>query len=217
MQTALNLKTVVWALFGAVSLSQSLAQDFKGVNLVSASTGKGYAICASCTVPKNLSSVVWLAAKDEPGEVVVLMGTVYKSDGVSPDSGVVLFVYQADAGGYYHRPEEDVFHPKLFGWLKTDRDGRYEIHTVKPAPEVLAQNEPAHIHVHVFGKGMPEHFLHEFWFEGDRRISAEERDRIAKLGSFSPVVTLVKDKSGVLRGTRNFKIKSAPPWRYEPD
>jgi len=69
-----------------------------------------------------------------------------------------------------------------------DRDGRYETDTVKPAPEMLAKNEPAHNHVHVFGKGMPEHFLHEFWFQEDHRIGAEERARFSKGGSFSPVV-----------------------------
>jgi protocatechuate 3,4-dioxygenase beta subunit len=194
-----------------------IAQMNSGITLESGSTGRGYTLCGSCTEPKEVSSAVWLAPKDEPGEPTILSGTIYKQDGITPDSGVTLFLYQTDAAGYYHRPEESVFHPRLFGWLITGNDGRYEIHTVKPAPEILAPNEPAHIHVHIFGKGMKEHFLHEFWFQGDNHITADDKNKFAKLGAFSPVVNLSKDKDGNLKGVRNIRIRPVPEWKYEKD
>lgn len=182
-----------------------------------ARTEEGYAICGSCTVPKNLSSAVSLAPKGEAGDAIVISGTIYKSDGIIPDSGIILFLYQADAGGYYHRPKEDVFDPTIHGWLMTGKDGRYEIHTIKPAPEILATDEPAHIHAQIFGNGMPEHFLPEFWFEGDSLITASDSVKFAKLGDFSPIVKLTKGKDGILRGTRNIRVNPAPPYKYETE
>lgn len=197
--------------------SHATAQTNQDIILETRSTGQGSALCGSCTLPRELSSQVWLVSKDEPGEPVILSGTVYEQDGITPDSGITLFLYQTDAGGYYHRPKEDVFRPKILGWLRTGKNGRYEIHTIKPAPEILAMDEPAHIHVHIFGKGMPEHFLREFWFQGDSRISEKEKEALLKLGTFSPIVTLTRGDDGILRGTRNLRVRSAPQWRYEKD
>jgi len=180
-------------------------------------TGMGYAICGSCTVPAKISSAVWLVKNDEPGDSIRLSGTIFKADGSTPDSGVTLFLYQADAGGYYHRPKEDVFHPRIFGWLRTGNDGHYEIHTVKPSPEILAPREPAHIHVHIFGSGMEEHFLHEFWFEGDTNISSKDIRKFSILGSFSPLISLTKSENGCWTGFRDIRVRPAPHWRHEKD
>ena len=193
------------------------AQINERIKIESRSTGEGNALCGSCTIPKNISWRVRLASKDEPGEPVVLTGTIYKKDGVTPDSGVTLFIYQTDAGGYYHRPEENVFRPRILGWLRTGHDGHFEIQTIMPAPEILAPNEPAHIHAQIFGYGMPEHFLHEFWFRGDSRIPEEEMKRSAQLGSFSPIVTLTKGKDGISRGVRNIRVQPAAAWEYEEE
>jgi protocatechuate 3,4-dioxygenase beta subunit len=187
------------------------------IKLESRATGTGYALCGACTVPEGISSHARLAPAGEPGERIILSGTVYSADGVTPDSGVTLFLYQTDAGGYYHRPKENVFRPRLLGWIRTGRDGRYDIETIKPAPEILASDEPAHIHVHIWAQGMPEHFLHEFWFALDSRIPAGDRKRLARLGSFSPIVQLTKGSDGVSRGVRDIRVRPAPPWKQEPD
>jgi protocatechuate 3,4-dioxygenase beta subunit len=193
------------------------AQIKEGTKIETRSTGRGYALCGSCTLPKSISSQVLLVSKNEPGEPITLSGTIYMDAGVTPDSGVILFAYQTDAGDYYHRPNEDVFHPRIAGWLVTGKDGRYEIRTIRPAPEILAATEPAHIHVHIFGNGMPEHFLHEFWFQGDSRIPVEDKRAFAQLGKLSPIVTLTKDKDGVSRGVRNIRVQPAPAWKYEKE
>ncbi len=194
-----------------------IAQTQQQVELQRKYTGKGYSLCGSCNVPKNVGSNVTIANDIEPGDRMILSGKIFKEDGVTPDSGITLFVYQTDAGGYYHRPKEDVFHPKIFGWLRTGKDGTYEIRSIKPAPEVEVPNEPAHVHVHIFGKGMEEHFLHEFWFRDDSRIPANDMKRLTALGTFSPIVTLTKGGDGIWRGTRNIKVRPAAHWKYEED
>jgi protocatechuate 3,4-dioxygenase beta subunit len=197
--------------------NNGIAQVKDEIKLEISSTGRGYALCGSCNVPKGISSHVRLAVEGEAGEPIILSGTIYKEDGVTPDSGVTFFIYQTDAGGYYHRPEENVFQPRIRGWLTTGIDGRYEIQTIKPAPEVLVPDEPAHIHVHIFGNGMPEHFLHEFWFRGDSRISAKDSILFTHAGKFSPIISLTRGKDGVLRGVRNIRVRPAPAWKYEEE
>ncbi len=209
--------TAAILLFLGNCLSYVYAQTHQDIKLERRYTGKGYSLCGSCSVPKEIGSQVWLTTDKEPGDHTIISGTVFKSDGITPDSGITMFLYQTDAGGYYHRPKEDVFHPRLFGWIRTKSDGRYEIHTIKPAPEILVPNEPAHIHVHIFGQGMQEHFLHEFWFQGDERISPEDIKRYSALDSFSPIIVLTKGEDGIWKGTRNIRVRPAPQWKYEKD
>jgi len=185
--------------------------------LQTTTTGAGLALCGSCTAPKDISSQVTLASQDEPGDRIIVSGTIFKEDGVTPAAGITLFLYQTDAGGYYHRPNEDVFDPRLRGWLRTGKDGRYEIRTIKPIPEVLAPKEPAHIHAQVFGPGIAEHFLKEFWFEGDPLIKPYENEKMSKLGVYSPILHLTKDKSGILVGRRNIRLKQTERWKYQDD
>ncbi len=217
MQIRMQSTIAIISFLLQAGLSTAGAQAARRIDLQTRPTGQGSALCGSCTVPDYISSLALLVGEDEPGERMILSGTVYKSDGVTPDSGITLFVYQTDAGGYYHRPEEDVFHPRIVGWLRTGSDGRYEIHTIKPAPEILVPTEPAHIHVHIFGRDMPEHFLHEFWFQGDANISGSELKEFSLLGEFSPIVHLKQGADGIWRGTRNIRVKPAPAWRYESE
>ena len=217
MESQGSVTVLICTLLQCLVLSYCTAQTNQDSKLESRSTGQGYSLCGSCTLPREISSQLSLVSRDEPGEPIILSGTIYEADGVTPDSGITLFLYQTDAGGYYHRPKEDVFHPRLFGWLRTEKSGRYEIHTIKPAAEILAPDEPAHIHVHIFGKGMQEHFLHEFWFQADRRITPDQAKKFSELGTFSPVVTLTKGKDGFTRGTRNIRVRPAPQWKYEKD
>jgi protocatechuate 3,4-dioxygenase, beta subunit len=208
--------TAAFVLFSLVVVPrEGAAQDSKGRKLQSAYTGKGYTLCGSCDVPKDVSWEVTLVPKGEPGEQLVLTGTIYKEDGVTPDSGITLFLYQADAGGYYHRPKENVFDPKIHGWLRTGKDGKYEIHSIKPAAEVLEPDGVAHIHIHIFGKNNPEHFLKEFWFEGDSHLTAEDMKRFGMQGNYSSIVHLVKGQDEVLRGVRNFRLRPTSAWKYE--
>ncbi len=193
------------------------AQEKQGAELQRSFTGQGYALCGSCTVPGIIGPNLSLADSSERGDHLIITGTVFTEDGLTPDSGITLFLYQADAGGYYHRPKEDVFHPRIFGWLRTGKDGRYEIRTVRPAPEVLEPDGRAHIHVHIFGKGIEEHFLHEFWFAGDEHIPAGDAKPFSGLGSFSPIVTLTRGDDGIWRGTRDIKVRAVRRWDYQKD
>ncbi|MFI5253719.1 MAG: protocatechuate 3,4-dioxygenase [Bacteroidota bacterium] len=198
-----------------LSIEESYSSHFKGGKFPTTWTGNGYSLCGSCSVPKNISSRVNLTNENEPGDPLVITGTIYERDGFTPAAGVTLFLYQTDAQGYYHRPQEDVFEPRIFGWLRTGSDGRYEIHTIKPAREFLEINEPAHIHIHVFSDNIPEHYIKEFWFADDPAIKSTEIKESAKLGAFSPILHLTRGKDGVLKGVRDIKLQPTEAWQYQ--
>ncbi len=150
-----------------------------------------------------------IAPASEPGERLIISGTVYEADGVTAASEITLFAYHTDAQGHYNSPD-DALNPRLYGWARTGADGRYEFQTIKPAPypEVTT---PAHIHVHVFGPGRPEWFIPEYLFEGDPLIPPRDRDLPSRLGNFSPIVRLTKTTDGIWRGQRDIRLEKAPP------
>ncbi len=164
--------------------------------------------CGSCRLPTVIPSQGTIAPLSEPGERLVISGTVYEPDGVTPAPDITLFAYHTDARGHYNSPD-DALNPRLYGWVRTDADGRYEFRTIRPAPYPQVTT-PAHIHVHVFGPVRPEWFIPEFWFEGDPLIPAKDRDLPARLGLFSPVVRLTQDGEGGWRGQRDIRLEKAP-------
>src|SRR5262245_20443789 len=72
----------------------------------------------------------------EPGEFLVVSGTVYAPDCRTPLPGALLDVWQADSKGIYdidkpaNLTEREPF--RLRGRLMTDAQGRYEIETIVP-------------------------------------------------------------------------------------
>ncbi len=105
-----------------------------------------------------------LAGPDEPGDRLMLTGTVFSSDCQTPLPGALIEVWQANDAGLYdtNKPgnftEVSEFH--LRGMLLTNEKGQYEIETIMagryPIPPNLPGLEkyagltrPAHIHFRV--------------------------------------------------------------------
>jgi len=156
----------------------------------------------------NLSSKIALAAEDEPGEKMIISGTVYDSDAVTPAKNAVLYLYQTDVRGIYSDEECNNGCPKLRGYLKTDANGKYEISTIKPGhyPHIKA---PAHIHVHVKAANQPEYQV-TFFFYDDSLITAERRARTDTLLKDFGLIKLMPDDKGVLRGIHSIKPPLPP-------
>jgi protocatechuate 3,4-dioxygenase beta subunit len=167
-------------------------------------TLSGGAPCGSCIAPADLSWKTVVTSAKEPGEPLIISGTIYHPDG-KPASGVVLFIYHTDATGYYNE-KDDASHPRLKGWMKTGGDGRYEFRTIKPAP-YPHRTTPAHIHAHVYGPDYSERSIDDYWFEGDPFINAKELARVKEQGATPAIVALKRDGEGVLRGGRDITLK----------
>jgi protocatechuate 3,4-dioxygenase beta subunit len=164
--------------------------------------------CSSCVAPKDISSSITIASKDEPGEPLIVSGTIYQPDGVSPAEGVVLFVYHTDSKDYYNK-DDDAYDPRLRGWMKTGKDGKYEFRTIKPAP-YPKRTMPAHIHAQIYSSQVPEYSIDEYWFEGDPFITPELKAKLLTgRGGFSSIIKLTRNGEGVLSGVRDIKLENS--------
>jgi protocatechuate 3,4-dioxygenase beta subunit len=156
--------------------------------------------------PDNVSSKAVLADKNDEGEPLIISGTVYEKDGKTPAPNVLIYAYHTNAKGYYGRGKGEHPHGKHHGWMLTDKFGRYEFQTIKPAQYPL-RDTPAHIHFTLAGVNFKEYWIDDIWFEGDDLITPEiTKKQITGRGGFYSILKLEKSKDGILRGVRNIKL-----------
>jgi catechol 1,2-dioxygenase len=105
-----------------------------------------------------------LADPDEPGDRLVLTGTVFSSDCQTPIPGALIEVWQANKSGLYdtNKPGNFTETPafNLRGMLYTNEQGQYAIETIVPGRYPIPPNlpglekyagltRPAHVHFRV--------------------------------------------------------------------
>ncbi len=129
---------------------------------------------------KSTADVLAIATADEPGKKIRVLGMITGKDG-KPAAGALIYLYQTDARGWYAadaphvlRNEGDMRHARLFGYVKTDEAGKFELHTVKPSGYPHS-NLPAHIHVHITGGGY-QSTVTELLFDDDERLICKIRE-----------------------------------------
>jgi hypothetical protein len=138
---------------------------------------------------------VTLVPASEPGDLLRVRGSVRDAGG-RPVMGAVLYVYHTSAKGWYSDKAAhvggvagDVKHARLFAYLKTDAEGRYEFRTIRPAG-YPATDLPAHIHVHVDLPGdRPRSSVTEIRFDDDPRLTPAWRQRSRQEGCLICPVT----------------------------
>lgn len=123
-------------------------------------------------MPDALTSHARIAPEDEPGEPMVLRGTVYDADG-DPAPGVIVYAYHTDAGGEYP-PDDDYSgharrHGELRAWVRTDGSGRYRFDTIRPG-SYPGGDSPAHVHMHVVEPGCCTYWIESVRFLDDPLI-----------------------------------------------
>lgn len=157
--------------------------------------------------PKKITSSVTLVSEKEPGEQLIINGTLYSPDRKTPAAGVLLYVYQTDATGVYNTNDGSWQKPRLNGWFRTDEDGRYKIRTVKPG-SYPNRKQSAHIHLVIVPENGPARWLDDFLFEGDPFLSSSDQLRPARDGRFSHVMKISKEKDGLLRCERDIVLEA---------
>lgn len=111
-----------------------------------------------------------MTAAGEPGEPLVVSGTVYGAAG-EPLAGASVFAYQTDAEGIYG-PDGNA-DPRLRVYLRTDERGRYRFTTIRPG-SYPGTRIAAHIHFHVT-PAVGGEAVSELVFEGDPYITERMR------------------------------------------
>ncbi|AHM62721.1 intradiol ring-cleavage dioxygenase domain-containing protein [Flammeovirgaceae bacterium 311] len=135
---------------------------------------------------RKLSPLDTLPDFGEQGPKLKLTGTIYKQDGKTPASDVILYIYHTDQQGRYPtRGNEqgwDKRHGYLRGWIKTGADGKYIFYTQKPGayPE---RNSPAHIHATVKEPAKGEYYIDDYVFEDDPLLDLADHGSSPRGGS----------------------------------
>ncbi len=148
------------------------------------------------TAPAVLSNRTEIVNRDERGKRLIIEGQVFTPDG-TPAEGITVYAYNTDAEGYYGENHKE-YPPRLYGWMKTDAQGRFELHTILPG-SYPGMHVPAHVHFTVSGGGYPPQWVEELRFESARYITAEMLAHVAGQGEFSSTQPLTQTKDGVLR------------------
>jgi len=141
------------------------------------------------------ASSLTLVSSQEPGEPLTVTGRVVDRKG-QPVKDAVLYFYQTSNKGWYSDRaahvggmEGDRRHARLFGYLKTGAEGRFELRTIRPVgyPD---SDLPAHIHVEVEPANQAAgRLVTEIQFDDDPRLTAGWRERSRQEGFLIAKVT----------------------------
>ena len=157
----------------------------------------------------KLSWKTVIVSDKEPGDPLIISGTIFAPDGRTPMEGAGLWVYHTDATGHYSPLSQSGGknrNTRLHGLMKTNSDGRYEFRTIRPAA-YPGYTIPAHIHAYVSAQEYPEYWIDDYFFEGDHFITDEMRQKSVGAGTFSAILQPTRGSDGILRAVRDIKIE----------
>ncbi|RDV36758.1 hypothetical protein DV096_16860 [Bradymonadaceae bacterium TMQ3] len=113
---------------------------------------------------------IQLASAEEPGERILIEGTVFEPDCQTPIEGALIDVWQADAEGNYHSGANY----RLRAQILTDASGNYRIETIRPGHYLNAGAfRPAHIHFTITRPGFTP-LTTQLYFAGDPYLAPDD-------------------------------------------
>jgi protocatechuate 3,4-dioxygenase beta subunit len=148
-----------------------------------------------------------LVNKNEPGTPATIK---CKLTGNASVADLLVYVYQTDNRGWYSdtgahvlMTEGDRGHARLFGYVRTDKNGQIEFTTIHPQGYPRS-DLPQHIHLEVFGQDGKHLIGTELLFDDDARLQGETRRR-AQQGGY--VVAKNESKSGMQVYSYNIALR----------
>jgi len=151
-----------------------------------------------------------LVGSNVSGEKIVLIGQVVDSDG-APIPDAMVEIWQADAGGYYHHPDD----PRQaeikdrdfigFGRCPTDEEGFYRFETVRPGPVPGLGNsvQAPHIAIGLFGRGLLRRLVTRAYFPDS---PLNEADPVLGLIAPERVTTVIASAEAPVDGIPVFRL-----------
>jgi protocatechuate 3,4-dioxygenase beta subunit len=141
------------------------------------------------------------------GPRIIVHGRVLDTD-ARPITGALIEIWQANSGGRY-RHKKDGYLASLdpnfggCGRCISGDDGSYSFRTIQPGPYPWPNGgndwRPAHIHLSVFGAGLPQRLITQLYFEGDPHIA------------LCPIAQAIADKSAIDRLTARLDMAATVP------
>lgn len=203
MKSFLSLAVLGWLL-----VAPACAQQTARSNLY---------VCEGCEAiyEHPFDDLSWQTAippEGEPGEPLIIHGTVYQTDGTTPTPGVIVYAYHTNAEGVYPTSGDEEGwaqrHGYLRGWMKTDAEGRYQFQTIKPG-SYPSRNAPAHIHMTIKEPDHREYWIDDILFVDDPLLTTDIRRDMQNRGG-SGIIQLTRDAQGVWHGTRDIALEKHP-------
>lgn len=155
----------------------------------------------------NLVENFTQGAAQAVGERILVHGRVIDQFG-RPQPGVLIEMWQANAGGRYRHKKDGYLAPldPNFGGCGrtlTDDDGRYQFLTIKPGaypwPNRANDWRPRHLHFSVFGRSWGQRLITQCYFQGDPLID------------LCPIAATIKDRSQLDRLVAPLDMAMARP------
>ena len=131
-----------------------------------------------------------MAPPGEPGTPMLIRGRVVGFPGGAPVPGAVLELYHTDATGQYE-PGKSIgrdAQSRLFCFVRTDAEGRFEVRTIKPAPYPGSGPGAAHVHYRIRAEGFRP-YSQDFRPYDHPREAAERATAMERGERFSTVHT----------------------------
>ena len=164
--------------------------------------------CSFVNMPTSLSGTMTIAGKNEPGEKLIISGTIYKADGKSPYPNITLYAYHTDSKGYYSKNGTETgaqkWHGRLHGWCKTDSNGQYRIHTIRPA-RYPDNSMPAHIHAAIKKDNGKMYWITDYVFKDDNLVDEKYLSSLTNVGG-TGIVDIKKEAENIWAGKRDIVL-----------
>jgi protocatechuate 3,4-dioxygenase beta subunit len=164
--------------------------------------------CSFASMPTTLTSTMTIVTMSEPDEKLIISGTIYKADGKTPYPNIILYAYHTDSKGYYSKNGNETgvqkWHGRLYGWCKTDKNGYYEIHTIRPA-RYPDNSMPAHIHAAIKKENGQMYWITDYVFKDDNLVTEKYLSSLSNVGG-TGVVDIHKIAKNNWTGKRDITL-----------
>ena len=121
-----------------------------------------------------------------------ISGTIYKSDGKTPASDVIMYIEHADEDGDFDlRKLNDKRYTHHRGWIKTNASGQYAFYTFIPGGD-RRYNQLQQLFPTIKEEANEFYNLESFLFDSDPLLTKACRKKIQKKGDVSRILKPIK-------------------------
>jgi protocatechuate 3,4-dioxygenase beta subunit len=209
----MNISNFGLLILTLISCGQSTSQRNDGQQIIRGQKDTGddpdaNISCCFINMPATLTSTMNIDIQKETADKLVISGTIFKADGKTPFPNIILYAYHTDSKGYYSKNGNETgvqkWHGRSHGWCKTDKNGYYEIHTIRPA-RYPDNSMPAHIHAAIKKGNGQMYWITDYVFRDDNLVNEKYLSSLSNVGG-TGVVDINKNDENIWTGKRDIVL-----------